>query len=945
MQEEGLVGRHQSISARLRENLFVDRQCIYKTGTDKTTGSPIKVWYTTDESNLVRNTNGAVVYEKKHNPVSRRKAWLYGWGYPSDDKAILLPEGPREMLMNGLVIDEPVTGNIVPLRTRKTRRVNWNDGERGCASCPLQETWPTLQTPQMKLHSAAGADILVMGEGPGAEEDKDGRPFVGQAGRLLYKKALPRKHLDRLALTNAVRCRPAGNRTPTAREMFCCSTHLEDDIAAGKFKAILGLGGAPLSQFFSETGITQVHGLKFPVKIGDKTLWYFPTFHPSFILRTGDEMSPYLPLLQNDIEKFFKRVDKWKPAVIESITTEKVVCAYNEDEARGHLAKLQRAGKPIGFDIETTGLRPNEVGAAILSAAVSNGEVTVAWPVHHPQSSNTWGLPLLLEVTQRLPWIAHNTAFELAWLYEHARQQGIPWEPLAGYDDSMVAARLYHRREGVQNLGVLTRLYCGVNIKTLSNVDATHMAQVPLSEVLPYNGLDAWGSWRIFKQLRPFVNDANYASILATIGSVTQMQLLGLDVDQPAAERLFAQWTDKADSAQGHAKTVYEVKQFERQRQAEFNIGSTEHVGIALMEYGKITLPTTAGSDKEGAKQRYSTDDAVLSKLDNPLAHDVLQYRHAKKMVSTYIEPLLQAKTRFVDGRIHPVYSTVLTRTLRLSCEDPNAQNFPKRRDRELRTPIIPPPGCLWASADYGQLEARVYGMASRDAALCDSLIAEEDIHTYWLDMILREYPPYLDRLRDKVTPNDTETAIRKGGRDIIKSDFVFASFFGTTAKNVAERTGIPIDIATDVLGRFWGRYDGAYRWLKGQRKGYSLTGSTSNLCGVERYGHMPGNEMINTPIQSTAARLVLEAQNELWQMSKEHADPHFMPRINIHDDLTFALPDDPDLLKTYVKIISQVLVKVRFDWQTVPLKVEWKVGYNWAELADIYAFTGDYKR
>ena len=341
---------------------------------------------------------------------------------------------------------------------------------------------------------------------------------------------------------------------------------------------------------------------------------------------------------------------------------------------------------------------------------------------------------------------------------------------------------------------------------------------------------------------------------------------MGLDIDLDAANELHEEWNGRAVAAASHAKTVYEVKQFERELQQEFNIGSPDDVAKALMTFGGVTLPRTAGSEKEGAKIRYTTDDDMLGKMaaDNPLAHDVLEYRHAKKMDSTYVEPLLAAQKRFIDKRIHPVYSTVLTRTLRTSCEDPNAQNFPKRKDRELRRAVIPPAGCIWASADYGQLEARVYGMASQDRALITSIIDNEDIHSYWLNVILNAFPPYMDRLATKVTPNDTEAQVRKGGRDIIKSDFVFASFFGTTARNVAERTGIPLDVATEILGMFWRRYAGAFDWLKAQRRQYTDKGFTKNLCGVERYGIMTGNEPINTPIQSTAARLVLESQNEL---------------------------------------------------------------------------------
>jgi uracil-DNA glycosylase family 4 len=834
------------------------------------------------------------------------------------------------------VVPPQLPATVLRQANGKRKKRDIAEGERGCDACPLKETWTQLSTPQMPV--SGSGDILVLGEGPGEDEDRQGRPFVGVAGKLL-RKVLPSRQTDRLAMTNIVRCRPPNNRTPTARETHCCSMHLEADIAAGNYKAILGLGGAPLAHFLTETTITQVQGLKFPVEIGGKLLWYFPTLHPSFVNRTGGERSPMLPILSNDLKTFFKNVDRWPEPVIDKPQPSDVICAYSEEEARGWCDKLRQEGKPIGFDIETTGLRPNEIDAAILTAAVSNGKITVAWPVRHGRQPTDWGLPLLFDVTRSLRWIAHHAGFELAWLHEHARRSGIAWEPEKGFDDSMAAARLFQRRETCLNLGILTRLYTGTNIKKLSAVNRDRLALEPLEDVLPYNGLDAWGSWRIMQQLGPHVSERSYQSILDTIESVTEMQLLGLDVDQEAAKRLHDEWGGRATAASVHAQTIYEVRQYVRDTGTEFNIGSPEQVGEALVKYGRVPLP----KNSDGT---YKTDDATLTQAapDNPLARDTLEHRHAKKLDSTYVQPLLQVPARFADKRIHPVYSTMLTRTFRLSAEDPNCQNFPKRKDRELRTPIVPPRGCVWASADYGQLEARVYGMASKDNALCDSIIGNEDIHSYWLDHVLNAYPPYLERLRHKVTPNDTDQQVRKGGRDIIKSDLVFASFFGTTAKNVADRTGIPLEIATEVLGQFWRRYDSANRWLKARRREYFDSGTTRNLCGVERYGIMTGNEPINTPIQSTAARLVLEAQNELYQLSKKQRDPYLMPRINIHDDLVLALPDD-DSVMDYIKEISRIMTKVRFGFQIVPLKVEWKIGYSWAELYDVFEYTGDYVR
>jgi hypothetical protein len=81
----GGLGKHQSISARIRTDLFIKRQCLWKVGTDRVTGRRVRVWYTSDTSNLVANNKGQIIYQSRRN-TSGRSAWVYGWGKLSSEK-------------------------------------------------------------------------------------------------------------------------------------------------------------------------------------------------------------------------------------------------------------------------------------------------------------------------------------------------------------------------------------------------------------------------------------------------------------------------------------------------------------------------------------------------------------------------------------------------------------------------------------------------------------------------------------------------------------------------------------------------------------------------------------------------------------------------------------------------------------------------------------------
>ncbi len=354
----------------------------------------------------------------------------------------------------------------------------------------------------------------------------------------------------------------------------------------------------------------------------------------------------------------------------------------------------------------------------------------------------------------------------------------------------------------------------------------------------------------------------------------------------------------------------------------------------------------------DGAK--FATDDKTLREHagDNPLTEQVINFREAQLHKSTFCDATARHREEASDSRIHPSYTALHVATTRLSCEDPNAQNYPKRRHRSIRRQIIPdildhrglPAKHIFLAVDMGQIDARIYGCATKDRALCESFIRKEDIHSYWRDQALDLYPAYLDRLALKTNESD-EAKILKGARDIIKSDFVFATFYGSLAKECAARTGIPLPIVTELLGRFWGRYPDALKWLKKQRQSYLDTGSIETLCGIVRHGILGGNEPINTPIQGTTAHIVNDAQAALTTISIEMGDPYLHPRINIHDDLTFVVPDQDDKIEEYLNIIAAEMVKVRYDWQIVPFVVEAKIGYNWADFEEIAVISGDYVR
>ena len=153
-----------------------------------------------------------------------------------------------------------------------------------CKACLLSEK-RTLAVPGEGAQSPL---VMVIGEGPGADEDRAGRPFVGRAGKLL-DKMLEQIGLFRIKncyIANTVKCRPPGNRDPAHDEMDACYPYLERQILLLKPQFILCVVRVA-AQYLLKTsqGINALRGTFTELKIGETVIPVLPTFHPSAVLR------------------------------------------------------------------------------------------------------------------------------------------------------------------------------------------------------------------------------------------------------------------------------------------------------------------------------------------------------------------------------------------------------------------------------------------------------------------------------------------------------------------------------------------------------------------------------------------------------------------------------------------------------------------------------------
>lgn len=209
-------------------------------------------------------------------------------------------------LQNEAVAGLPETWFVEPSKVVNRPHVVSSDVTADAASEQVvdpQQQWAALKATALsctKCRLAAGRKNVVfgagktdtplvafIGEGPGAEEDAQGEPFVGKAGQLLTAAITKGMKLsrDEVYIANVVKCRPPENRTPLPDEVQCCSEYLFAQLALLQPKVIVALGGPAQKALCGiEQGITKLRGQWLEYN-GIKVM---PTFHPAYILRNPD---------------------------------------------------------------------------------------------------------------------------------------------------------------------------------------------------------------------------------------------------------------------------------------------------------------------------------------------------------------------------------------------------------------------------------------------------------------------------------------------------------------------------------------------------------------------------------------------------------------------------------------------------------------------------------
>lgn len=199
---------------------------------------------------------------------------------------VAVPQMPKaDELLAAVAEQAAVSGNE---RAGQIAQQGWEQLHQSIAACRAC----ALCTERKQAVAGVGdenADWLFIGEGPGAEEDARGEPFVGQAGKLLdaMLAAIDLKRGEDVYIANAVKCRPPGNRTPEPAEMAACAPYLKRQIALLQPRLIVLLGRAAVHALLGEEGsLASLRGKPLAYRDGGREIPVVVTYHPAYLLRT-----------------------------------------------------------------------------------------------------------------------------------------------------------------------------------------------------------------------------------------------------------------------------------------------------------------------------------------------------------------------------------------------------------------------------------------------------------------------------------------------------------------------------------------------------------------------------------------------------------------------------------------------------------------------------------
>lgn len=822
------------------------------------------------------------------------------------------------------------------------------------------------------------ASLVVIGEAPGRDEIRRGRPFIGRSGdlltRLLERAGLSR---DDAFIVNALRCQPTDS-PPIPAAIDACSQRLWEEVTAAPRKVTIAFGNSAMRSLTGDhkLKITNERGKPFELEgLGIVV----PTFHPASVLRNMDEF----PKVLADVKY---AGDLWRDGT-DAVKT-KGVTRWDlvTEESLPRVVEFLSRQQFLAADIETGSWR--EYGTAPLGLSPRLDDILmigVGWKKNRvavfPDDliMRRGRLRKELRYLLELPgprWIWHNGKYDVQWLRAKGAKARCD-------EDTMLMHYALEEKKGTHSLEQLASDLLGAEDWKYMVRPYTKKARgyerVPRDILYPYAAEDVDSTFQIYQVLRAKLDRSKVLTnlyqnhLMPAATFLMQLEERGIPIDLDyMSGKLIPTMQGLADRAletfRREAEPVWNPELYAKESGAKtvpkfLNPGSQPQVlwvmnklGFPIVETHEIALRAadrgaalqTKSSTREARLIRWRAGGRVLRRVSrarsdvlaeqpaagigredrsaqarNPIIQALLTYRTASKMLKTFGIGLLNRVEP--DDRIHTSYLLHGTETGRLSSRQPNLQNIPTPRKREpvaIRASFAAPEGYTFIEFDYSQIELRLLAHFSKDPFLLGVYRDERDLHTEVAIAMYGDNYTEDERMRAKAVN--------------------FGIAYGRGADSIADEYGISVEEGQRIIDEWRGRMPQAAAFIKQTRQAVLRGRTMTSVFGRRRrFGvitrdnlNLLQNEGSNFMTQSTASDITLRAAMAIQKGIEKYGwDAHVLNLV--HDSILIeARLDQAEGIMEFAKrTMERVPAQILKPANGLVFAASGKMAKNWSEL------------
>ena len=485
------------------------------------------------------------------------------------------------------------------------------------------------------------------------------------------------------------------------------------------------------------------------------------------------------------------------------------------------------------------------------------------------------------------------------------------------YEDVMILEYLFDSNKGNYDIGKVSNDLLHLEILDLKEISGKGKNKKTFFKfeediIFKYISQNVFAIYKLYNIFIEKCKENNLISLYENVEKplvkvLADMENTGVLVDKNMIKELNEEYSKLANE--------YEQKVYELAGEV-FNLNSPKQLGVILFD--KMKLPVV-----KKTKTGYSTDVEVLEKLSkkHEIADYILKYRSLNKLISTYLDGILEYIMD--DGRVRTSFKQMITATGRLSSVDPNLQNIPIRSEegKNIRKVFVADKNKVFIDADYSQIELRVLAHLSKDSVMIDSFKNDLDIHYKTASEVFG------------VPINEVTDNQRRSAKAVN-----FGIVYGISDYGLSKDLNITRNEARQYIDGYLNTYPSIKKYMeeivnKAKKDGYVTTildrkrfipEINSKNFNIRSFGERIA---LNTPIQGSAADIIKLAMIKVYErLNSENINAKLI--LQIHDELIIECEEsEKEIVKKILKDSMENVYKL-----DLPLKVDVCEGRNWYE-------------